>query len=243
MPGWVVIVGGVEELFTVSVAAVVVAVPAAFVNTTRYWFPFCDKVVVKLSVVEVAPETLLNVTPPSVLTCHCTVGVGEPVAAAVKVAVWPALTVWLAGCVVIVGGVGEFTVSVAVVVVAVPAEFVNTARYRFPFCDEAVVKLRVVEVAAETLLNVPPPSVLTCHCTVGVGEPVAAAVKVAVWPTVSVWFVGCVVIVGVVFEGVPILKIWFAEPMQVFCSIFAPDVVEAPTTSRHPLVMLAERIW
>jgi hypothetical protein len=83
---------------------------------------------VKLSVVEVAAETLLNVTPPSVLTCHCTVGVGEPVAAAVKVAVWPAFTVWLAGCVVIVGGVGEFTVSVAAVVVAVPAEFVNTAR-------------------------------------------------------------------------------------------------------------------
>jgi len=85
------------------VAAVVMAVPAEFVNTARYWYPFCDKAVVKLSVVEVPPETLPNVTPPSVLTCHCTVGVGEPVAAAVKVAVWPAVTVWLAGCVVIVG--------------------------------------------------------------------------------------------------------------------------------------------
>ena len=84
------------------------------------------------------------------------------------------------------GGGAAFTVSVAAVVVAVPAEFVNTARYRFPFCDEAVVKLRVVEVAPETLLNVTPPSVLTCHCTVGVGEPVAAAVKVAVWPAVTV---------------------------------------------------------
>src|SRR4029077_12372922 len=110
--------------------------------------------------------------------------------------------------------------------------------YRFPFCDEAVVKLSVVEVAPETLLNVTPPSVLTCHCTVGVGEPVAAAVKVAVWPAVTVWFVGCTVMVGV-FEGATTLKIWFAEPMQVFCSIFAPDAVEAPTTSRHPLVMLA----
>ena len=78
---------------TVRVAAVVVAVPAEFVNTARYWFPLCDKAVVKLSVVEVAPETLLNVPPPSVLTCHCTVGVGEPVAAAVKVAAWPAVTV------------------------------------------------------------------------------------------------------------------------------------------------------
>ena len=87
-----VIVGGVAG-FTVSVAPVVVAVPAEFVNTAWYWFPFCDKAVVKLSVVEVAPGMLLNVTPPSVLTCHCTVGVGEPVAAALKVAVWPAITV------------------------------------------------------------------------------------------------------------------------------------------------------
>jgi len=87
----VVIVGGVAGL-TVSVAPVVVAVPAEFVNTAWYWFPFCDKAVVKLNVVEVAPEMLLNVAPLSVLTCHCTVGVGEPVAAAVKVAVWPAVT-------------------------------------------------------------------------------------------------------------------------------------------------------
>ena len=84
------------------------------------------------------------------------------------------------------GGGPEFTVRVARVVVADPAEFVNTARYRFPFCDKVVVKLRVVEVAPEMLLKVTPPSVLPCHCTVGVGEPVAAAVKVAVWPAVTV---------------------------------------------------------
>jgi len=93
---------------------------------------------------------------------------------------------------------------VAAVVVAVPAEFVNTARYRYPFCDKAVVKLRVVEVAPETLLNVAPLSVLTCHSTVGVGEPVAAAVKVAVWPEVTVWFVGCVVIVGYATSRLPL---------------------------------------
>src|SRR5882672_2409884 len=196
--------GGGGVGFTVSVAAVVVAVPAEFANTARYWFPFCDKAVVKLRVVEVAPETLLNVTPASVLTCHCTVGVGEPVAAAVKIAVWPADTVWFAGCVVIAGGVGEFTVSVAAVVVAVPAEFVNTARYWFPLCDKVVVKLRVVEVAPERLVNVTPPSVLTCHCTVGVGEPVAAAVKIAVWPAVTVWFAGCMVIVGYATSRLPL---------------------------------------
>src|SRR5712664_3142887 len=129
------------------------------------------------------------------------------------------------------GGGTPFTVSVAAVVVAVPAAFVNTARYWFPFCDKAVVKLRVVEVAPETLPNVTPPSVLTCHCTVGVGEPVAAAVKVAVWPAVTVWFAGCVVIVGVEGALPTVVKIWFAEPTQVFCSIFEPDAVEAPTTS------------
>jgi hypothetical protein len=90
------------------------------------------------------------------------------------------------------------------VVVAVPAEFVNTARYRFPFCDKLVVKLSVVEVAAETLLNVTPPSVLTCHCTVGVGDPVAAAAKVAVWPAVTVWLAGWVAIVGYATSRLPL---------------------------------------
>jgi hypothetical protein len=78
--------------FTVRVAVLVVAVPAEFVNTAWYWLPFCDKVVAKLRVVEVAPGRMLKVAPLSVLTCHCTVGVGEPVAATLKVAVWPAVT-------------------------------------------------------------------------------------------------------------------------------------------------------
>lgn len=54
---------------TVRVAAVVVAVPTEFVNTAWYLFPFCEKVVVKVSVVEVALGTLLNAPPPT-LTCH-----------------------------------------------------------------------------------------------------------------------------------------------------------------------------
>ena len=54
-------------------------------------------------------------------------GVGVPLAAAVNVAVAPATTVVLAGCVVTAGA--EFTVSVAAVVVPEPTEFVNTARY------------------------------------------------------------------------------------------------------------------
>jgi hypothetical protein len=79
---------------TPSVAAVVVALPTVFVNTARYLFPFCAAVTaVKARVAEVAPPRLLKVTPLSVLTCHCTVGAGLPLAAAVKLALLPAVTV------------------------------------------------------------------------------------------------------------------------------------------------------
>ena len=73
-----------------------------------------------------APATFVNVTP-SVLCCHCTVGVGLPLAAAVNVAVAPADTPTLTGFVMIVGA--KFTVNVAAVVVAEFTLFVNTARY------------------------------------------------------------------------------------------------------------------
>ena len=77
------------------------------------------------NVVLVAPGMFAN--GPPVLTCHWTVGAGLPLAAAVKVAVPPSHTVWLAGLVVTLGAV--LTVSVAAVVVAVPELLVNTARY------------------------------------------------------------------------------------------------------------------
>src|SRR5215467_1306627 len=48
-------------------------------------------------VVEVAPGMSVNVTPPSVLTCHCTVGAGVPVADALKDAFCPDVTVMLDG--------------------------------------------------------------------------------------------------------------------------------------------------
>jgi len=59
---------------------------------------------------------------------HCTPV--EPVAAAVKVADEPAAAVCGVGCVVTVGG--EFTVTVATLVVALPRPFVNTASYWVP---------------------------------------------------------------------------------------------------------------
>jgi hypothetical protein len=46
-----------------------------------------------------------------------------------------------------------------------------------------------------------PPSVLTCHCTVGAGVPLAAAVKLTLFPAATAWFVGFVVTVGAEFTG------------------------------------------
>ena len=51
----------------------------------------------------VAPAIGLNVVPESVETSHCTVGVGEPVAAALKPAVPPEATVTLEGLLVTTG--------------------------------------------------------------------------------------------------------------------------------------------
>ncbi len=80
--------------------------------------------------VDVAPGILDQVAPLSVLSCHWTAGVGDPLAAAEKLAVCPAMTVWSAGWVVTEGA--ELTVNKALLVVAEPAELVNTAWYCLP---------------------------------------------------------------------------------------------------------------
>jgi hypothetical protein len=194
---------------TVNVAAVVVAELTLFVNMARYWLPFCPAVTATTdNVAEVAPEIFVNVVPPFVLTCHCTLGVGVPLAAAVNVAVAPAFTVVFAGLVVIAGAV--FTVNVAAVVVAEPTLLVNTARYWLPFCAPAAAKDNVVEVAPEIFVNVTP-SVLCCHCTVGVGFPLAAAVNVAVAPAATLMPAGFVVIPGAEFT-VNVAAVVVAEP-------------------------------
>ena len=82
---------------------------------------------------------MLDQLVPLLLTCHCTVGLGVPLAAAVNVAVLPIATTWLLGCVVTTGA--TFTVSVAAVVVAEPTKFVNTAWYCLPVSPAAAVKL------------------------------------------------------------------------------------------------------
>jgi len=63
--------------------------------------------------------------------------------------------------------------------------------------------VNVVLVAPEMLLNVPPPFVLSCHCTVGAGVPLAAAVKLTLAaPYVTVWLLGLVVTEGGLQVGV-----------------------------------------
>ena len=75
--------------------------------------------------------TLPQVLPDSF--CHWYVNGAVPVAVTLKLTDCPALTVWRAGCVVMLGAVtAGFTVSVAALVVALPALLVNTARYWLP---------------------------------------------------------------------------------------------------------------
>ncbi len=78
-----------------------------------------------------APLIGVKVVPAFVETSHCTVGLGEPVAAAVKLAVPPEVMVTLDGFDVTTGAV--VTVRVAAVVVAVATELVKTASYSSPF--------------------------------------------------------------------------------------------------------------
>src|ERR1700748_3711130 len=68
------------------------------------------------------------------------------------------------------------TVRVAVVV-AVPTPFEKDARYLCPVSAAPAMKEYVEEVAPEILTNAPVLSV-RCHCTLGVGVPVEAAVNV-----------------------------------------------------------------
>jgi hypothetical protein len=86
----------------------------------------------------------------------------------VNVAAAGAVTVTSVGCVVTVGatqtGAAALTVRVAALLVALPAEFVNTARYLLPDCDVLVGEIvSVVDVAPVTFVNVTPPSVDCCH--------------------------------------------------------------------------------
>src|SRR5438552_3781703 len=70
--------------FTVSVAAVEVAVPQTLLRAARYCFPLSLKFAVNVSVAFVPPAMSVKFAPPSLLTCHCTAGAGLPLKATVN---------------------------------------------------------------------------------------------------------------------------------------------------------------
>ena len=116
---------------TVSVTAALVMVPWELVMTQWYCVPLIANVTpVRVSVALVAPETFVQFTP-SVETCHWQVGAGLPVTEREKLAFWPAVTDWFAGCVVMAGG-AMVTVRVTTLVVTLPCEFVTVQRYCVP---------------------------------------------------------------------------------------------------------------
>jgi hypothetical protein len=135
-----------DGAFTVRVAALLGVAPWALVNTARKRWP--DSVVLVWliwSVVAVAPDTLLQVLPLFVETCHW-MAAAEQLAASVpsltvKLAAAGAVTVWLAGWVAIDGDVeqaGALTVRVAALLAVSPLEFLNTASYLVPLCEVVV---------------------------------------------------------------------------------------------------------
>src|SRR5579871_4954992 len=91
---------------------------------------------------------LLKLRPPSTLTCHCTLGVGEPVAWAVKVAIWPAATDWLAGePLAPTAGTLPETVRVAGLLVTLPGPLPKRASYWLPLSAVCAIRVRAAEVA------------------------------------------------------------------------------------------------
>src|SRR3989442_522170 len=112
-------------LLIVSVATPEVVLPQVLENTTRNWLLLCETLAVKLSGLDVAPGMLVN--PPPLLACHCSVGAGVPLAAAVNDASVPAQTFVLSGLVVTAGA--ALIVRVATAEVVLPQVLENTARY------------------------------------------------------------------------------------------------------------------
>ena len=85
----------------------------------------CEALAVKLNGLLVAPGMLVNPAP--LLACHCSVGDGGPLAAAVNDTTAPAQTLVLTGLVVTTAAI--LTVNVATVEVVLPQVLENTARY------------------------------------------------------------------------------------------------------------------
>ena len=110
----------------------------------------------------------------------------------------------------------ELTVSVAVFEFTAPNAFVHLARYRLLLSAAVVAKERVLLVAPVMLLH-EKPLVLTCHCTVGAGLPLAAELKLAFEPAHLVWEEGWVVTIGAAVLALTVTTTFcvFVHPLAV----------------------------
>jgi hypothetical protein len=96
-------VGAAGIAFTVNIAALEFTEPALFVHTARYLLVLSAIVVLNVKVLLTEPLIFVHTVPPFVLTCHCTIGAGAPLAAEVNVTLLPAQIACVAGCVVTAG--------------------------------------------------------------------------------------------------------------------------------------------
>jgi hypothetical protein len=140
---------------------------------------------------------VLQLTPPFVEDCHSAAGAGLPVAPATSTTDWPDWTVALAiGCWAIAGAAP--TVRVAMELVAEPTELLKTARSSRPLLALVAVTVTIVVVAVgvATADQLAPPLEEDCHWTLGVGTPLARAVKLTWTPGSTLALAGCVVTTG-----------------------------------------------
>src|SRR5206468_620407 len=155
-----------------------------------------------------APGMLVN--PPPLLACHCNVGAGKPLPAAVNDTRAPAQTLVLSGSLVTAGAV--FTVKVATVEVVPPQVLENTARYWLLLCKTLAVKLSGLLVAAGMVVNPPPLS--ACHCNAGAGVPLAAAVNNTTVPVQALVLSGSVVARGLLIVSVATAEVVLPQVLE-----------------------------
>jgi hypothetical protein len=199
-----------DEALTVRIAALLVALPVPLLTATVNFALL--SAVVSAGVVYVAA-----VAPPIAVPflLHRYVSGAVPVAATVNEAVFPAITVWLAGCVVIWGAtVVLVTVSTAALLVALPAVLLTSAVN----CAllSVIVSAGVVYVEEiAPLIAVP----FFFHRYVMGAVPVAATLNVAVCPATIFALAGCDEIVGAIGPvvepvPVPLRAIEIVEPLD-----------------------------
>lgn len=187
-----------DEALTVRIAALLVALPAPLLTAT-----------VNLALLSVAVSAgvvyVAAVAPPITVPflLHTYVSGAVPVAATVNEAVFPAITVWLAGCLVICGAtVALVTVSTAALLVALPAVLITSA-------VNCALLSAIVSAGVVYVEEVAPPIVVPFffHRYVIGAVPVAATLNVAVCPTTTFALAGCDEILGATGPDVELVPV------------------------------------